>query len=93
MYKEGDLFLKAVIPSWVIYSIEVLCGFANIFVQTLPSFKTYALRTIPLFKTMMRQNASWGRYAVYITWLHRHFPSQGYMVFRYLKRHHTAWTY
>ena len=49
--------------------------------------------TIPLFKTMMRQNASWGRYAVYITWLHRHFPSQGYIVFRYLKRHHTAWTY
>ena len=49
--------------------------------------------TIPLFKTMMRQNASWGRYAVYITWLHRHFPSQGYIVFRYLKRNHTAWTY
>ena len=49
--------------------------------------------TIPLFKTMMRRNASWGRYAVYITWLHRHFPSQGYIVFRYLKRHHTAWTY
>ena len=93
MYKEGDLLLKAVIPSWVIYGIEVLCGFANIFVQTLPSFKTYALRTIPLFKTMMRQNASWGRYAVYITWLHRHFPSQGYIVFRYLKRHQTAWTY
>ena len=85
MYKVGDLFLKAVILSWVIFSIEGLCGFANIFVQTLPSFKT--------FKTMMRQNASWGRYAVYITWLHRHFPSQGYIVFRYLKRHHTAWTY
>ena len=43
MYKVGDLFLKAVIPSWEICSIEVLCGFANIFVQTLPSFKTYAL--------------------------------------------------
>ena len=49
--------------------------------------------TIPLFKTMMRQNTSCGRYAVYITWLHRHFPSQGYIVFRYLKRHHPAWTY
>ena len=42
-YKVGDLFLKAGISSWEICSIEVLCGFANIFVQTLPSFKTYAL--------------------------------------------------
>ena len=38
MYKAGDLFLKAVIPLWEICSIEVLCGLANIFVQTLPSF-------------------------------------------------------
>ena len=43
MYKVGDLFLKAVIPSWEICSIEVLCGFANIFVQTLPSFKTLVI--------------------------------------------------
>ena len=42
-YKVGDLFLKAVISSWEICSIEVLCGFANIFVQTLPSFKTLVL--------------------------------------------------
>ena len=40
MYKAGDLFLKAVIPLWEISSIEVLCGLANIFVQTLPAQKT-----------------------------------------------------
>ena len=49
--------------------------------------------TIPFFKVMMKQHASWGRYAVYITWLDRKFPYQGVIVFRYLKRHYPAWTY
>ena len=33
----------------------------------------------------MKRNPTWGRYAVYITWLHTHFPSQGHVVFSYLK--------
>ena len=49
--------------------------------------------TIPLFKVIMKQHASRGRYAVYITWLDRKFPCQEVIVFRYLKRHYPAWTY
>ena len=30
--------------------------------------------TIPLFKAIMNQRASWGRYAVYMTWLDQQFP-------------------
>ena len=41
---------------------------------------------IALFKFMMYHNQlSWGHYAIYITWLHWHFPSEGVTVFRYLK--------
>ena len=39
-YKVGDLFLKTVIPSWEIYSIEVLCGFVA------DCLTTYALKTL-----------------------------------------------
>ena len=46
--------------------------------------------TIPLFKAMMNQHASWGRYAVYMTWLDRQFPCHRYIVFRYLKRYYPA---
>ena len=45
---------------------------------------------IALFKFMMYHNQlSWGHYAIYITWLHRHFPSEGVTVFRYLKKHYS----
>ena len=33
----------------------------------------------------METHQSWGRYAIFITWLHRHFPTQGSWIFRYLK--------
>ena len=42
---------------------------------------------IPLFMFLMYQQMSWGRYAIFIAWLHQHFPLQGYWVFRYLKTH------
>ena len=48
---------------------------------------------VPLFRCMMNQQLSWGRYAVYMTGLDQQFPYQGYIVFRYLKRHYPAWTY
>ena len=45
---------------------------------------------IALFKFMMYHNQlSWGHYAIYITWLHRRFPSEGVTVFRYLKKHYS----
>ena len=44
---------------------------------------------IPLFEWMVIHNhTTWGHYAVYITWLHRHHPSKGIKVFDYLKKHH-----
>ena len=46
---------------------------------------------VPLFLLMMNQQASRGRYAVYITWLDQHFPSQRYIVFHYLKRDYPTW--
>ena len=48
---------------------------------------------VPLFLLMMNQQASWGRYAAYMTWLDQQFPSQGCIVFRYLKRHYPSWMY
>ena len=45
---------------------------------------------IKLFQCMINHNhTSWGHYAVYITWLHRHFRSQGIKVFDYLKKQHS----
>ena len=45
---------------------------------------------IDLFQYMIQHNqTSWGHYAVYITWVHRHFPSEGIKVFRYLKKHYS----
>ena len=45
---------------------------------------------IALLKFMMYHNqSSWGHYAIYITWLHRRFPSEGVTVFRYLKKHYS----
>ena len=44
---------------------------------------------IRLFEWMVQHNhTSWGHYAVYITWLHQHFPSKRIEVFDYLKKHH-----
>lgn len=40
---------------------------------------------MPLFTCMMNKHATWGRHTVYMTWQDRHFPSQGCIVFRYLK--------
>ena len=48
---------------------------------------------IPFFICMMNQQVSWGRYAVYITWLDQQFPSKRYIVFRYLKRDYPTWMY
>ena len=48
---------------------------------------------IALFEYMMETHHSWGRYAIYMTWLHRHFPTQGSWIFRYLKTHYSSWTY
>ena len=48
---------------------------------------------IPLFKFMVYQQMSWGHYAIYITWLHQHFPYQGLIVFRYLKPHYSTKMY
>ena len=48
---------------------------------------------IPLFLFMVNQQMSWGRYAIYITWLHRHFPTHGWRVFCYLKTHHSTSMY
>lgn len=47
---------------------------------------------IRLFEYMTGEGAplSWGHYAVYITWLNRHFQDFfGSKVFRYLKKHHS----
>ena len=41
----------------------------------------------------MNQQASWGRYVIYMTWLDQQFPSQGCIVFRYLKTHYPVWMY
>ena len=46
-----------------------------------------------LFPFVMHQQTSWGRYAAYITWLDRQFPSQGCMMFRCLKRDYLTWMY
>ena len=44
---------------------------------------------ISMFQWMINHNhTTWGHYAVYITWLHRHHPSEGIKVFDYLKKHH-----
>lgn len=48
---------------------------------------------VPLFVYIMKTNPTWGRYAVYITWLQAHFPSRVQTVFRYLKTHYPAWKY
>ena len=40
---------------------------------------------IAVFEYMMETHRSWGRYAIYITWLQRHFPRQGPWIFHYLK--------
>ena len=48
---------------------------------------------IPLLTFLMYQQMSWGRYAIYITWLHQHFPHQGYWVFLYLKTHYPTGVY
>ena len=40
---------------------------------------------IALFEYMMETHHSWGRYAIYMTWLHRQFPTQGSWIFHYLK--------
>ena len=52
-----------------------------------------ACSPIPLFICMMNQQVSWGRYAVYITWLDQQFPSKRHIVFRYLKRDYPTWMY
>ena len=45
---------------------------------------------IALFKFLVYDNnITWGHYAIYITWLHRHFPSEGLIVFRYSKKHYS----
>ena len=45
---------------------------------------------IALFKFMVYDNnITCGHYAIYITWLHQHFPSEGLIVFRYLKKHYS----
>ena len=45
---------------------------------------------IDLFEYMINHNqTSWGHYAVFITWLHRHFPFEGIKVFCYLKKHYS----
>ena len=44
---------------------------------------------IRLFEWMVQHDhTTWGHYAVYITWLHQHFPSKRIEVFDYLKKHH-----
>ena len=48
---------------------------------------------LALFPFVMHQQTSWGRYAACITWLDRQFPSQGCMMFRYLKRDYPTWMY
>ena len=48
---------------------------------------------VPLFTCMINQQASWGRYVIYMTWLDQQFPSQGCIVFRYLKTHYPVWMY
>ena len=42
---------------------------------------------------MMETHRSWGRYAIYMICLQRHFPTQGPWIFRYLKTHYSSWTY
>ena len=88
-YKVGDLFLKAVLSSWEICSIEVLCGICQHICADSAFFQD-TCPPIALFKFMMYHNQlSWGHYAIYITWLHRHFPSEGVTVFRYLRKHYS----
>ena len=48
---------------------------------------------VPLFTCMMNQQASWGRYVIYMTWLDQQLPSQGCIVFRFLKTHYPVWMY
>ena len=33
-------------------------------------------------------HTTWGHYAVYMTWLHRHHPAKGIEVFHYLKENY-----
>ena len=50
---------------------------------------------IRLFQSMMNEShISWGHYAVYMTWLHRHFGfTHGCHVFHYLKKRHASHMY
>ena len=48
---------------------------------------------LPLFHYVMQSQPSWGRYAIFFTWLDRQFPSQGYLMFGYLKRDYSMWMY
>ena len=52
-----------------------------------------ACHAVPLFVFIIERNPSWGRYAVYTTWLHMQFPSQGQTVLPYLKTRHPDWVY
>ena len=52
-----------------VWICQYICADSAFFKDVCPTYS----------KTMMRQNAFWGRYAVYITGLHRHFLSQGYL--------------
>ena len=41
----------------------------------------------------MKEKCTWGQYAVYIAWLHTHFPTHGEHVWRYLNTLYPQWRY
>ena len=45
----------------------------------------------PLFVYIMKQKCTWGRYVVYMTWLHIQFPTQGKKVWSYLNKMYPQW--
>ena len=54
---------------------------------------SYCTNPEELFVTIMDKNPNFGRYAVYMVWLQRTFPTEGEQVWRYLKRRFPQWQY
>ena len=47
----------------------------------------------PLFVYIMKEKCTWGRYVVYMSWLHIQFPTQGEKVWSYLNKMYPQWRY
>lgn len=89
---KGWFVLKSVIQPWVIYIIEAMCGSAGNCVKTLSSLKTFVFLFLYLH-VWWTNKRPWGRYVIYMTWLDQQLPSQGCIVFRFLKTHYPVWMY